>query len=67
MNTKKGDRKTPLTRSHKRLAINASKGRILIDQVDEPDLKLEDLVAGITQQNIHHEVSFGRPVGNEAL
>ena len=31
------------------------------------NLKLEDLVAGITPATIHEEVDFGRPVGKEAL
>jgi uncharacterized membrane protein YhhN len=32
-----------------------------------PSYKLEDLVAGITDENAHDEVDFGRPVGREEL
>jgi antitoxin MazE len=28
--------------------------------------RLEDLIAGITKENYHHEVEWGPPVGNEA-
>jgi antitoxin MazE len=50
-----------------RVTIKASKGRILIEPADKLELKLEDLVAGITRQNVHTEVDFGGPVGKEAL
>ena len=50
-----------------RVTIKASKGRIVIEPVDKHELKLEDLVAGITRQNAHREVDFGSPVGKEAL
>jgi len=29
--------------------------------------ELQALIAAITPENVHHEVSFGPPVGNEAL
>lgn len=29
--------------------------------------KLEDLLRGINKDNIHEEVDFGKPVGNELL
>lgn len=50
-----------------RVAIRASKGRIVIEPADRLELKLEDLVAGITGRNVHDEVDFGGPVGREAL
>jgi len=50
-----------------RVTIKASKGRIVIEPCERMDFKLEDLVAGITPANRHDEVSFGDPVGNEAL
>lgn len=49
-----------------RVTIKASKGRIVIEPVDNLDFKLEELVAGITRENMHDEVGFGRPVGSEA-
>ena len=49
------------------VTIKASKGRIVIEPAEKLDFKLEDLVAGITRQNVHGEISFGGPVGREAL
>jgi antitoxin MazE len=50
-----------------RVIIKASKGRIVIEPAEKLELKLEDLVAGITRENIHDELDFGRPIGKEAL
>ena len=50
-----------------RVTIKASKGRIVIEPADKFDLKLEDLVAAISHNNVHEEVDFGGPVGKEAL
>jgi len=49
-----------------RVTIKATKGRIVIEPSDKLDLKLEDLVAGITRANVHDEADFGGPVGKEA-
>ena len=49
------------------VTIKATKGRIVIEPSEKLDFKLEDLVAGITRQNVHGEVDFGGPVGREAL
>lgn len=35
------------------------------DSSTERDLTLQDLLAGITKENRHAEVDFGRPVGKE--
>ena len=50
-----------------RVTIKASKGRIIIEPADKFEFKLEDLVAGITRENVHDEVRFRGPVGKEAL
>jgi len=42
-------------------------GLVLIEPVKEASCSLEALVAGITPQNLHGEVSFGSPIGKEAL
>ena len=49
------------------VTIKATKGRIVIEPSENLDFKLEDLVAGITRQNVHEEVDFGGPVGRESL
>jgi antitoxin MazE len=49
------------------VTIKASRGRIVIEPAGKLDFKLEDLMAGITRQNVHDEVDFGGPEGREAL
>ena len=39
----------------------------IVEPCDKVEYKLEDLVAGMTAKNRHDEVSFGTPVGKEAL
>jgi antitoxin MazE len=39
----------------------------IIEPYEKVKYKLEDLVAGMTEKNRHDEVSFGKPVGKEAL
>ena len=40
-------------------------GKIVIKPVTAPQWTLEELLAGINQENIHNEVDSGEPVGNE--
>lgn len=40
-------------------------GKLVINPVQEPEYKLEDLLALITPENIHDEVDWGAPVGQE--
>jgi antitoxin MazE len=40
-------------------------GRIVIEPVREKKYKLEDLLKGITKDNIHQEIDFGAPQGKE--
>jgi len=47
--------------------IREDNGRIVIEPVARQEYDLADLLAGITPENIHDEVDFGAPVGNEAL
>ncbi|MBP8939285.1 AbrB/MazE/SpoVT family DNA-binding domain-containing protein [Shinella sumterensis] len=42
-------------------------GRIIIEPIREPVYDLDELLAGITPENIHEEMDFGAPVGREAL
>jgi antitoxin MazE len=49
------------------VTITATKGRIVIEPAKKPDYKLEDLLAGMTDNNTHDEVDFGGPVGQEDL
>lgn len=47
--------------------VREDNGRIVIEPVARQEYDLADLLAGITPENIHDEVDFGAPVGNEAL
>lgn len=42
-------------------------GRIVIEPVRQPEYQLDELLAGITPENIHDEADFGMPVGKEAF
>jgi antitoxin MazE len=44
-----------------------SEGRIIIQPSEKVEYDLDRLVNGINAKNLHTEVSFGSPVGKEAL
>jgi len=45
--------------------ISVVGGQIIIKPVVKPDWTLEELLAGISKENIHNEVDTGLPTGNE--
>jgi len=49
------------------VTITANKVPIVIEAAQGQDYKLEDLLAGMTDNNTHAEVVFGRSVGQEDL
>jgi antitoxin MazE len=44
-----------------------SQGRIIIQPTDKVAYDLDALISGMDAENTHDEVSFGSPVGKEAL
>ncbi len=44
-----------------------SRGRIIIQPSKKVEYDIDALVSGIHASNTHDEVTFGRPVGKEAL
>ena len=46
--------------------ITIVEGQIIITPVAAPSWTLEELLAGINKNNIHHEVDTGFATGNEA-
>ena len=40
-------------------------GRLVITPITDGKPRLDDLLAGITPDNVHHEVDTGDPMGNE--
>ena len=49
------------------LDIKEEDGRIIITPVRSHNFKLEDLLSGITQENLHSRIDFGIPVGTELI
>ena len=47
--------------------IVVTRGRIVIEPSEKIEYDLDELLAGITDQNSHAEVDFGKPVGKEAF
>lgn len=53
-------------RLDQQVEIREEGGRVVIEPVaPRPVYDIEELVAGITPENLHEEVSFGPPVGKE--
>jgi antitoxin MazE len=46
--------------------LRVQRGRLTIQRVRDEPLSLDELLSRITPENLHGEVSFGRPVGREA-
>ncbi|HEY1710596.1 MAG TPA: AbrB/MazE/SpoVT family DNA-binding domain-containing protein [Rhizomicrobium sp.] len=47
--------------------VREERGRIIIEPVRAPVYDLKTLVTGITEENRHDEVDFGKPTGKERL
>jgi len=45
--------------------VREESGRVVVEPVDETDFDIDRLVAGITDDNRHEAVDFGRPMGRE--
>ena len=50
-----------------KVQVTVEEGRVIIEPLGRVEYSLEKLVGGITRKNSHREVSFGAPVGKEAL
>jgi antitoxin MazE len=45
--------------------ISVVEGQIIVKPLVKPEWTLEELLAGINQQNIHNEIDTGSATGNE--
>jgi len=45
--------------------LSLANGGLLIERAPEDGATLEQLLAGVTDENLHHEVDTGAAVGNE--
>lgn len=47
--------------------VRAENGRVVLEPVVNSDFDIDKLLAGITPENVHVSVDFGKTVGREAL
>lgn len=47
--------------------IRVEKGRIIVEPLGALEFSLDELLSGVTSENLHAGVDFGRPVGKEKL
>ena len=52
-------------RQNTQVEISLVDGKIVVEPVKTPDWTLEDLLEGITEENLHLEVETGPSVGKE--
>lgn len=45
--------------------ISMVDGKLVIAPIAKPTQTLEQLLANVTEENLHHEVNFGFAIGNE--
>jgi antitoxin MazE len=48
------------------VALTLEEGRLVINPISTSTFTLEDLLAGVTPDNLHGEINTGAPVGKEA-
>lgn len=46
--------------------VFVSEGKLMLEPVTKSKYTLEQLLAGVTEDNLHHEIEAGPAVGNEA-
>ncbi len=45
--------------------VASAKGKLIVTPVTKPIYTLDELLAGVTEENVHAEVDTGMPVGRE--
>lgn len=45
--------------------LSIVEGKLVVTPVMDTEYSLDEMLAGITKQNLHQEISTGRPVGRE--
>ncbi len=45
--------------------LSFENGKVVLCLLAEKALTLDQLLAGVSEQNLHHEIDAGSPVGNE--
>ena len=49
-----------------RVSVRIKDGCVVLEPVIKQDFDIDELLSGITPQNAHSAVDFGKPVGQEA-
>lgn len=52
-------------REGSKIQISNKQGKLVIEKEEKYHYSLDELLAGITEENKHEEIDFGPPVGNE--
>jgi antitoxin MazE len=52
-------------REGSKIQISNNQGKLVIEKEAKYHYSLDELLAGITEENKHGEIDFGPPVGNE--
>lgn len=50
----------------KLVEVSLVEGKLIIAPAVEPAVTLDQLLAGVTEQNLHREIDVGPAIGNEA-
>ena len=45
--------------------LSTEKGKLIAEPLDEKEFSLEQLLDGVTEQNLHDEIDFGNTIGKE--
>ena len=54
-------------RLEQKVDISVKDGRIIIEPLHKPTYSLDELLTGMTAENGHGEVDFGKPAGKESF
>jgi antitoxin MazE len=53
-------------RKESSVEVSLTDGKLVITPVTKPELTLDQLLAKVTKENLHHEIDTGPATGNEA-
>jgi antitoxin MazE len=53
-------------RKESSVEVSLTDGKLVITPITKPKLTLEQLLAKVTEDNLHHEIDTGPATGNEA-
>ncbi len=48
-----------------KVSVRVQRNKLIIEPLASPEYRIDDLVAGLNESNLHTETDFGKPVGKE--